>query len=335
MSTSENVNDFIEKAGWGAACRSPLAGDASARRYERLAMGEQNAVLMIAPKHSDEVARFVRIGCWLLENDFSAPKVLAESSAQGLLLLEDLGDDLIARLILACPSREADLYAEITNFLLALHRRPPPSNLKILEEQELGAMVQICGQWYVPAVGGTGHFESICNSISMLYGTMVQADPVMCLRDFHAENLLWLPDRSGVARLGLLDFQDAVLAHPAYDLVSALQDARRDVSPDIEQFERRRYALAAGFAPDQFEAVYALLGAQRSIRILGIFTRLCLAAGKASYVSLIPRTWGYIERNLAHPALADLADDFFTQVPAPNDVLLQRMIDQCGTHPMR
>jgi aminoglycoside/choline kinase family phosphotransferase len=290
---------------------------------------------MIAPALGSEVARFSRIARWLQQNGFSAPELFAQTPDRGLLLLEDLGDDLIARLLAKSPPREAELYKEITEFLLALHRVEPLSGLPVLDGSTLGDMTNICGDWYVYAHDVDRRVNGIAEKISELYAFLTPPLYKICLRDFHAENLLWLPNRSGTARLGLLDFPDAVLAHPAYDLVSALQDARRDVSVEVEQIERRRYASAAGFEPDQFDAVYALLGAQRSIRILGIFTRLCLASGKAAYVSLIPRTWRYIERNLAHPALRDLAEPFFTQVPAPSDALLQRMIDQCGTHPMR
>lgn len=335
MTTAQNIEDFLCDAGWGDALRSPLAGDASARVYERLALKSQRAVLMIAPPQGDEVARFTRIARWLLANGFSAPRIFAEAADSGLLLLEDLGDDLIARMIAKTPAREGEFYAKITDFLLALHRCPEPNGLNVLDGPALGNMIDICAQWYVFAADGECDFVQISEQISQTYTALNSSRNVMCLRDFHAENLLWLPERSGAAGLGLLDFQDAVLAHPAYDLVSALQDARRDVSPEVERVERRRYVQLAGFDSDQFDAVYALLGAQRSIRILGIFTRLCLAAGKASYVGLIPRTWGYIERNLEHPALIGLADEFFAQVPAPTDALLQRMIDQCGTHPMR
>ena len=332
---SEAQRLFLHQAGWGDADRLRLAGDASARQYERLTLDRKRAVLMIAPVVGNEIERFCSIADWLLAQGFSAPKTYAKSPENGLLLLEDLGDDLVTRLLEATPLREAELYTAITHFLLALGRSPAPSGLTVLDGPELGILAHLCEMWYVPAAIGQPQETKISHLISSLYTGVCDADPVMCLRDFHAENLLWLPERIGVARLGVLDFQDAVVAHPAYDLVSALQDARRDVSLDVERNERRRYALAAGFDLEAFEAIYALLGAQRSIRILGIFTRLCLAAGKASYVALIPRTWAYIERNLAHPALAELSDHFFAHVPAPNDALLQRMIDQCGTHPMR
>ena len=324
---------FLMEAGWGDAQRHPLAGDASARRYERLARGQTRAVLMIAPNMDEEIERFLRIGRWLTENGFSAPQILAQ--ADGLLLLEDLGDDLVARLIAQEPDREAGLYREITDFLLALHARPAPEGLSVLDAQALSNLAQLCGDWYLPAAGREAADFAVPSLIAQAYFALEPVAPVMCLRDFHAENLLWLPERSGTARLGVLDFQDAVAAHPAYDLVSALQDARRDVSTDVERSERARYGATFGGDAAQFELAYALLGAQRSIRILGVFTRLCLAAGKASYVALIPRTWGYIARNLAHPQLGDIKEAFFAAAPAPTDAMLQRMIDQCGTHPMR
>jgi aminoglycoside/choline kinase family phosphotransferase len=324
---------FLADAGWGTAHRAPLAGDASARRYERLTReaGADSAVLMIAEDAEDEIGRFVRIAGWLNDAGFSAPRILAQSAAQGYVLLEDLGDDLVARLVAKAPCREDELYREITRFLLALHTHAAPEDLPGINVSNFGEMTSLCGDWYLPAAGRARADFATPQALARAYGRLAPVTSVMCLRDFHAENLLWLPEREGVARLGLLDFQDAVTAHPAYDLVSVLQDARRDVSLLVEASERDYYAQSAGYDLADFKAAYALIGAQRSIRILGIFTRLCLQAGKAAYVDLIPRTWGYIERNLSHPNLATLADEFYAATPAPTDALLQRIKDQCGT----
>lgn len=330
---SDRISTFLNRVGWADAARMALAGDASARRYERLSGPLGRAVLMDAPPETGEdVSRFTRMADWLLNHGLSTPRILAANAEQGLLLLEDLGDDLIARLVAADPSQEAPLYAAITDFLLTLHRETPPAFLAPLDGPALGDLTRLTAEWYLPATGSTTAADEIPGLIAAAYARLSQEDPVVALRDFHAENLIWLPDRIGPKRLGLLDFQDAVAAHPAYDLVSALQDARRDVSLTVEAAERARYAARAGFPEHRFGAVYALLGVQRSLRILGVFTRLCLVRGKADYVDLMPRTWGYIARNLEHPELADLARAVHAAYPPPTPALLQRIKDQCGQH---
>ena len=325
--------DFLCAAGWGDARVIPLAGDASARRYERLIRGNDSAVLMRAPVDPVEQVRFSRLARWLTDHGFSAPQILAEAPDQGLMLLEDLGDDLLARLIAADPAREGPLYAEVTDFLTALHQHPAPDFVAPLDGPALGSLVQMTLDWYLPIAGGSG-CTALPGAIAALYEALNQEAPVLALRDFHAENLLWLPARAGTARLGLLDFQDAVAAHPGYDLISALQDARRDVSAAVAAREIARYASQNGLDQSRFAALCALLGLQRNLRILGVFTRLCLAMGKAQYVDLIPRVWRHIQHNLTHPALAELAA-LMTEMPAPTPDILHRIQDQCGQHPMR
>jgi aminoglycoside/choline kinase family phosphotransferase len=156
---------------------------------------------------------------------------------------------------------------------------------------------------------------------------------VLVLRDFHAENLLWLPGRAGLARVGLLDFQLGQLGQPGYDLVSLLQDARRDVAAETEAAMIARFVTATGVMPAAFAAHYAVLGAQRALRILGIFARLCLVAGKPGYVALIPRVWGQLQRNLAHPALADLRAVCDDLLPEPTPDILNRIRSQCSPSP--
>jgi len=328
---ADPVEDFLRGAGWHDALRAPLAGDASARRYDRLRRGSEAAVLMIAPP-GEEIERFARIDQWLLQNGFSAPQILAHDAAGAFMLLEDLGDDLFSRIIAADPSREGALYGEITDFLLALHKLPPPDFVAPLDGPALGALTELTAEWY-PARSPAAAQE-VPARITEAYEHFTPAEPVLSLRDFHAENVLWLPERDGVARLGLLDFQDAVAAHPAYDLVSALQDARRDVSPEIATRECLRYADARGFDREEFAGIYALLGAQRALRILGIFSRLCLAMGKPGYLALMPRMWGHLVRNLEHPALTDLRKAVEAAYTAPDAAMLQRMRDECGQRPM-
>ena len=145
------------------------------------------------------------------------------------------------------------------------------------------------------------------------------------LRDYHSPNLMWLPEREGIRRVGILDFQDALSGPLAYDLVSLLQDARLDVPEALEREQLARYCAARGaqsqqFSSDQFVALYATLGAQRNSKILGIFARLAKRDGKRGYLAHIPRVARYLERDLAHPALAELRRFYARELPSAADL---------------
>lgn len=314
------IEGFLASAGWGGAARAALAGDASARRYERLSLGGRCAVLMDAPpERGEDTARFARVGRWLHARGYSAPEILAEDHGLGLLLLEDLGDAVVARLVAADPPREAGIYAAATDFLADLHRHEPPGFAPPLDGPALGRLTAILSEWYLPGVGAspTAAADDLPALIATLHDRLGDGSVALSLRDFHSENLIWLPKRAGHARLGLLDFQDAVAAHPAYDLASLLQDARRDVPAAIEQAMIARYARARGLDHDRFVAAYSLVGAQRALRIVGVFARLALRDGKTRYLAYLPRVWAALGRNLAHPTLTDLAQLVQAGIPAP------------------
>lgn len=301
--------DFLGKAGWGEAKRAKLAGDASFRKYERLTLNGKPAVLMDAPPPQEDTRPFLRIARHLAGLGYSAPRVLAEDTEHGFLLLEDLGDDLFARL-LERGSDETMLYEATIDFLLDLHRHPAPAGIAPYDEDRLVTEAELFLDWYLPALTGRETTAPQRQAFRFLWNIMApdvaQEPHVLVLRDFHAENLLWLPDRKGAARLGLLDFQDAVAGHPAYDLVSLLEDARRDVDPELAEAMLQRYIAGSGTDYAQFRRAYAILGAQRNIRILGVFTRLWKRDGKPHYQAFMPRMWRLVERDLAHPALSDL-----------------------------
>ncbi len=317
---------FVNQAGWGDARVTPLAGDASARRYFRLVRGEDSAVLMDdAPPGS--ITAYLAMTGWLRDRGFLAPEVVAEDAGAGLLLMQDLGDDLVARVLEREPGMAEPIYARITDLLVDLHRHRPPA-VMALDGPELARQVGMFADWYPEAVGSDPTpAQAIAGIVENLH-TELCADlpPVLSLRDFHAENLIW----RGEAPLGLLDFQDAVACHPAYDLVSALQDARQDVDPAIEAKMIRRYLDATGLDADRFAAAYALLGAQRNLRIMGIFARLALRDGKTRYLDFMPRVWAYILRDLAHPALAPLAA-IVKSFPAPTPDIADRIAARCQT----
>ncbi len=329
------IADFIDRAGWQGAATRPLAGDASNRRYLRLQHPDgARAVLMDAPAaRGEDVGGFTRIARHLSGLGLSAPRILADDTAQGFLLLEDLGDALFARVLEAAPETEPTLYEAATDVLVELHRHPAPAVLDTYGPGLMADMAMLSVDWY--AHGGAGadaagraafHAE-----MQALLARHVKPADVLIQRDYHAENLLWLPDRTGVAQVGLLDFQDAMCGHRAYDLVSVLQDARRDVPPAIERAMIDRYVAATGLDADAFQTAYHCLGAQRNLRILGVFARLCLRDGKAHYVDLIPRVWGLLQRDLAHPALRMIAAHVQDSLPAPEPSVLQGLKARCAT----
>ena len=315
---------FLDRAGWGTASRSFLAGDASDRRYDRLNRGGITAVLMDAPPgKGDDPADFLRIAGHLRGLGLSAPACLAEDLPQGFLLLEDLGDALFARLTAADPGLDLPLYTAATDVLTHLQSHPAPAGLPDLTAQGWADSAAVAFDWYRFAFTGD-RIDTIAfqTTLADLLRRHADGPRVLILRDFHAENLLWLPDRRDLARVGLLDFQLAQLGQPAYDLVSLLQDARRDVRPETEAMMQARF----GVDP----AAYASLGALRALRILGVFARLCLVAGKPGYLPLLPRVFTQLQRNLAHPALQPLRG-FCDHLPPPSPETLNRIGAQCGS----
>lgn len=324
-----SIARLTHRAGWAEARIVPLAGDASARRYFRLIDEDRDdggrAVLMDAAPGS--CGPYVAMTQWLRHRDFGAPAILATNEPEGLLLIEDLGDDLVARVLEETPALAPRIYGRLTDLLVDLHRHGPPDHLLRLDGAELAHQVGLFAEWYPAAAGTPGLGAGVAETLRTLHVKLCEdLAPVLGLRDFHAENILW----RDTAPLGLLDFQDAVITHPAYDLVSALQDARRDIAPEIEAAELARYIAATGRDETGFRAAYALLGAQRSLRIMGIFTRLCLRDAKPRYLAFMPRVWQMIQRNLAHPALAPLAREL-DGIPAPTPEIIERIASQCPT----
>ncbi|WP_428546197.1 aminoglycoside phosphotransferase family protein [Profundibacter sp.] len=320
------ITQFLADSGWGNATRSHLAGDASNRSYQRLQMNGKTAVLMDAPPdHGEDIRPFATITNHLLTLGFTAPRILALDPQNGFLLIEDLGDALFAKLIQTSPDMEQPLYSAATDVLIRLHKSPPPDHLLDYNPAVMADYIAPLFEWYHPA-----NATPIQHELQTVLTKYCTAPPVMSLRDYHAENLLWLPDRDGIKRVGLLDYQDAVKTHPAYDLVSLLKDARRDVPATIEAAMITRYITATGIDPETFRAAYAALGVQRNLRILGIFARLCAVAGKPHYIDLIPRVWAQLNQMLTHPALATLQTLVQNTLPKPTPDHLQRLKSQCA-----
>ena len=312
MIPRDGASDFLTNAGWGAAAVEPLAGDASFRRYFRVLESGRRAVLMDAPPAHEDVKPFLSVADLLLDAGFSAPQILARDLDRGFLLIEDFGDRLLGPVLKTDPHLEAPVYAQAVDLLAALHGAAQPSALPPYDRAVLAREVMLFPDWYANAAGIPVNDEAYLAAWDAVWGGVLAEtarNPVVTLRDYHAENLMLL-DRPGVKGLGLLDFQDALAGHPAYDLVSLLQDARRDVSPELEQAMLDRFDSGAGF-----RAAYEVLGAQRNVKILGIFVRLRDRDGRQGYVERLPRVWSYLDRNLAHPALAPVKQWFDAHVP--------------------
>lgn len=300
---------FLEAHGWGGAALVPVTGDASFRRYFRVIEGTRRAILMDAPPPED-TGPFLNIARWLHVNGFAAPEIFAVDAARGLALIEDFGDDRLREAVDADPARAPELYRAAVDVLVALHRVAPP-HVEAYDRAVMAERTLLLPEWFCPAVGITPDMARYAEAWDAVLPFAAPATPVLALRDYHAENLMLLGD----GRIGLLDFQDAMTGHPAYDLVSLLQDARRDVEPAIEAAMLEYYTQATG-AGDDFMTAYHVLGAQRNTRIIGVFTRLWQRDGKDRYPSLCPRVWRYLERDLAHPALAPVKAWFDASIPA-------------------
>ncbi|HSQ95945.1 MAG TPA: phosphotransferase [Croceibacterium sp.] len=307
----EGLDEFLEIAGWGGAEVEPLAGDASFRRYFRVRDGARSAMLMDAPPPHEDPRPFLDVGRWLADHGHRAPEIHAEDRSRGLVLIEDFGEDRMRDWLDDNAHAEEEVYACAIDALVRLHNSPPgpfaPYDMETYQ-REAGLFTE----WYCPAMRLDVDAESYRAAFEDVLRPMLprQNPGVTVLRDYHAENIMLLDG----GHQGLIDFQDALVGHPAYDLVSLLQDARRDVSPELERTMLDRY-LAQVDAGEHFEADYARLGAQRNAKIVGIFSRLWKRDDKPRYLAFIPRVWEAMERDLKHPALAPVADWFARNIP--------------------
>lgn len=347
MTREDRIVAFLDGAGWGSAMRAPLAGDASTRRYERLKGPKGAAVLMDWPRAPEvplpsgqrsysEVAHlavdcgpFVAVGDYLTGLGLSAPEIYARDLEEGLLLLEDLGDAALGPIIDAGagPKGEAldEIYRAAIEVLVALQSHDAPRRLPLgngrhhavpsFDEGIFRAELDVLLDWYFPVVLGRdappdlrAEYHAIWTGLRPLIDL---GRPTLFLRDFHSPNIIWLGQRAGLKRIGLIDFQDALIGSRAYDVVSFLQDARRDVPRGRERamlayyVERAKGALP-DFDAEEFAASYAALGAERALRLIGLWPRLLKRDGKPQYMAHMPRTMEYLQRNLAHPALGPL-----------------------------
>jgi tRNA threonylcarbamoyl adenosine modification protein YjeE len=340
---------FLHESGFGEAVRWRMQGDASTRIFERLVRDDQTMVLMNAPRRPDgppvrdgkpysaiahlaeDVVPYVAMAAGLRDRNLSAPAILAADLERGLIVMEDLGNERVVEGDPPVPI--AARYEVAVDVLVSLHRRKLPEKLPAaaqvdyrLPHYDMEAFLieaALLLDWYLPSLGAAPA-ESAREEFTALWREAlepaVNATPTWVLRDYHSPNLLWLPDREDVARIGLVDFQDALLGPGAYDVASLLQDARVDVPEELEVALLSRYARARlhdhRFDAATFAQLYATLAAQRATKILGIFARLDRRDGKPQYLRHLPRLLGYLQRSLAHPALEPLRAWYAANVPS-------------------
>ena len=304
MTAPVDADAFLARSGWAGARIEPLAGDASFRRYFRVLGEGRSAVLMDAPPAREDVRPFVAVAEWLQSVGLSAPEILARDLDRGLLLLSDFGDWRLRETLDQSPDREVELYEMATDVLVHLHRNPPMDGLPVHGMAQWLEELALFTDWYCPSL----HLSVDVDGFRAAWMEVLEPiakdglGPVTVLRDYHAENIMLVRGLEGVRHFGLLDFQDALVGHPAYDLASVLEDARRDVPAGIERAMIDRYVAATGTA-ERFERAYWALAAQRNTRILGVFTRLWKRDNKPHYTAFQPRMWGLLERDLTQPGL--------------------------------
>ncbi len=323
-----NAQDFLDLHGWGDATQTSLLGDASARTYHRLShLDHGSALLMRVPPGMDGMLdRVLRITDFLRKAGFSAPKILAHDAANGLCLIEDFGERDLAAFVASSSEIEGPAYAAAAKTLADLQTCPPPNNLATPSAAELASMIAPGLSWYASGTDRTRPALSLVQSeLERLLAPLVSADPVFCHRDFHSQNLFWLDHRSGAARLGIIDFQDAFLGPRAYDLASLVTDARRDVSAELRATTLAAFAQASNADLSKIKTETAVLSVQRNLRILGVFARLSLKHGKPAYVDLIPRVFGYLAEDLGHPELQGLQALLKEVLPPPSPEHLNRL----------
>ena len=318
---ADEITAFLAQTDWATATQHPLQQDASNRRYIRLVQDSSRSILMDAPASAGEDVRpYVDITTRLRDAGLSAPEIYAQDVAKGLLLLEDLGDDLFADTLAHIPDMEIELYTAAVDVLIALHHQTPAPGLSPYDAATMGPLAALAAVWYAP---NEALETEIAQSVSTLADDILPTQMGMIQRDYHAQNLLWLPERNGLSRVGLLDYQDAMLGPLAYDLVSLTLDARRNVTPAIHTAMIAHFAAGTGQTVDAVTRHAALCGAQRNLRIIGVFARLWLRDGKPNYLSLLPRAWDHLQTCLSHPDLAPLAK-LCAALPAPStDYLAQ------------
>ena len=323
LKTDEQIVAFLEANGWLGATSELIKPDASARRYTRLHKNGKTIILMDT-RHvvREQTVQFYKVAKLLRAHGLSAPKIYAKNKAFSLLLVEDFGDALFARLMAQRPELEEPLYRLAIDMLLRLRSLLPSEKIPLASAKTFKQMLDPFFETYLLDGDDSKNKKlSILSNISTCLAELDGSLTTVALRDCHSENLLLLSDREGIATVGLLDFQDAFCCHPAYDLVSLLQDARRDLSENLECRLITYYLSCSKDEKNRFMRAYRCLGLIRNLRILGVFEKLICDEGQSFYASLIPRVKRHVEITLQDPSLSLLRDDILAYFRAPKTLV--------------
>ena len=328
INREELIISFLKKIELSGAKREPIASDASFRRYERIKTNNRSFMLMDAPPVREDVKPFINIDKYLRGVGLSAPEIYAADEKNGFILLEDYGDDSFSNVLAVLEKSkkysEKKLYLSAMDVLIRLSSSGVPGNIPHYDNVLLANESRLLTEWYLPNIKIDTHMNKAVDKAVDEYVSIWDelltfnkiSDDVIVLRDFHADNLMWLPDRAGPQNVGLLDFQDAVIGSCVYDIISLLEDARRDVSKDTVNACIEYYLDASKSIDKQnFMKIYAILAAQRNCKIIGIFARLALRDGKVRYLNYLPRVWRHLENGLNNLALERLKIWFDNYIP--------------------
>ena len=317
-------NDFIKKVNLSNCAIVPSPGDLSSRKYFRITKNDNQTLILMDSPAEEKTKEFYLMTEYLLKNGFSVPKIYEHDLDNGFLIIEDFNDtkvnDLLSGKISCEDVYEERIYKRTIDILMHLHQCELPSFLNEQKDEDLVKEAERIIQWYIEPLNGTPLSEEMKQQFhDLLLSSLNQAKlfkPVVTLRDYHVDNMFWLNDRLGIERLGLIDYQDAELGSPAYDIVSVLEDARRDVSPDLAHKMLAYYLQEmSSFDRKDMLSAYHIYGAQRNIKIIGIFAMRAATQNKSYLLTLLPRVLGYLYQDLSHPLLNELKQWFDEAIP--------------------
>lgn len=320
---------FLNNCGWGTATPTALRPDASQRRYYRLVHenGDSCIAMDIPPHATEKTHDITRITSHLRAIGLGAPDIFAVDHINGFMVIEDLGKLRFADEFLTAPDLQHDRYCAAIDMLVHLQSADPAPDLPTPTPTSLAQMIHPLFSHYYLTPVTTEKIDAITDHLTTIIAQHAAGPQVMSLRDCHAENLIWAPHKVGICRVGIIDFQDAFLTHPAYDLVSLLYDVRRDIDDDLRHSMIQRFITATGHDRDHIMAAIHVINVQRNLRILGVFAKLA-QSGKPHYLAWAPRTWDFVQIGLRHPAFTTLAPILRDTVPAPTPEYIAR-ISQC------
>jgi aminoglycoside/choline kinase family phosphotransferase len=322
----EQIKELLRKNNLLCAQTEKITSDASNRKYLRLTKGNKTVILMDSnPKKNEPINNFIYFTNFLRKHHFSAPKIYDSDIPNGLLLLEDLGARNFADILKVKPKVETNIYKEAVNQLIMIQSKETPKQAKPYSTEILIEEALLFTEWYLGETNSSRLSTQFTSLLTPLLKKIDQTKPTLVLRDFHAENLIWMNSRKNFKRVGLLDYQDALIGHPAYDIASLLKDARRDVSIEVRDIMTNHYLEKTKHNKDLFLRDYSILSAQRNLKIIGIFSRLSIRDKKKNYVKLIPRVWKNLENDFMHPDLKNLSKFINAVAPYPNVKILKNL----------